>query len=200
MKIVIVGASGTIGSAVSDLLAKDHQVIRVGHSQGDARVDMRDPASIRGLFAKLGQFDALVVASGSAAFNALTEMTDEEWQLGIQSKLMGQINLTRAAIPHLNDKGSITLISGILSEEPINWGASVTTINGAVEHFVKAAACELPRGLRINVVSPTVLTESMDKYASFFPGFVPVPAARVAQAYQRSVLGVQTGQVFRVNG
>ncbi|WP_421158671.1 short chain dehydrogenase [Aeromonas dhakensis] len=200
MKIVIVGASGTIGSAVSDLLAKDHQVIRVGHSQGDARVDMRDPASIRGLFAKLGQFDALVVASGSAAFNALTEMTDEEWQLGIQSKLMGQINLTRAAIPHLNDKGSITLISGILSEEPINWGASVTTINGAVEHFVKAAACELPRGLRINVVSPTVLTESMDKYASFFPGFVPVPAARVAQAYQKSVLGVQTGQVFRVNG
>ncbi|HDZ8928105.1 TPA: short chain dehydrogenase [Aeromonas dhakensis] len=200
MKIVIVGASGTIGSAVSDLLAKDHQVIRVGHSQGDARVDMRDPASIRGLFAKLGQFDALAVASGSAAFNALTEMTDEEWQLGIQSKLMGQINLTRAAIPHLNDKGSITLISGILSEEPINWGASVTTINGAVEHFVKAAACELPRGLRINVVSPTVLAESMDKYASFFPGFVPVPAARVAQAYQKSVLGVQTGQVFRVNG
>ncbi|WP_336289984.1 short chain dehydrogenase [Aeromonas dhakensis] len=200
MKIVIVGASGTIGSAVSDLLAKDHQVIRVGHSQGDARVDMRDPASIKGLFAKLGQFDALVVASGSAAFNALTEMTDEEWQLGIQSKLMGQINLTRAAIPHLNDKGSITLISGILSEEPINWGASVTTINGAVEHFVKAAACELPRGLRINVVSPTVLEESMDKYASFFPGFVPVPAARVAQAYQKSVLGVQTGQVFRVNG
>ncbi|BEJ50841.1 short chain dehydrogenase [Aeromonas dhakensis] len=200
MKIVIVGASGTIGSAVSDLLAKDHQIIRVGHSQGDARVDMRDPASIRGLFAKLGQFDALVVASGSAAFNALTEMTDEEWQLGIQSKLMGQINLTRAAIPHLNDKGSITLISGILSEEPINWGASVTTINGAVEHFVKAAACELPRGLRINVVSPTVLTESMEKYADFFPGFVPVPAARVAQAYQRSVLGVQTGQVFRVNG
>ncbi|HDX8617491.1 TPA: short chain dehydrogenase [Aeromonas dhakensis] len=200
MKIVIVGASGTIGSAVSDLLAKDHQVIRVGHSQGDARVDMRDPASIRGLFAKQGQFDALVVASGSAAFNALTEMTDEEWQLGIQSKLMGQINLTRAAIPHLNDKGSITLISGILSEEPINWGSSVTTINGAVEHFVKAAACELPRGLRINVVSPTVLAESMDKYASFFPGFVPVPAARVAQAYQKSVLGVQTGQVFRVNG
>ncbi|WAF67089.1 short chain dehydrogenase [Aeromonas dhakensis] len=200
MKIVIVGASGTIGSAVSDLLAKDHQVIRVGHCQGDARVDMRDPASIRGLFAKLGQFDALVVASGSAAFNALTEMTDEEWQLGIQSKLMGQINLTRAAIPHLNDRGSITLISGILSEEPINWGASVTTINGAVEHFVKAAACELPRGLRINVVSPTVLAESMDKYASFFPGFVPVPAARVAQAYQKSVLGVQTGQVFRVNG
>ncbi|WDF93888.1 short chain dehydrogenase [Aeromonas dhakensis] len=200
MKIVIVGASGTIGSAVSDLLAKDHQIIRVGHSQGDARVDMRDPASIRGLFAKLGQFDALVVASGSAAFNALTEMTDEEWQLGIQSKLMGQINLTRAAIPHLNDRGSITLISGILSEEPINWGASVTTINGAVEHFVKAAACELPRGLRINVVSPTVLAESMDKYASFFPGFVPVPAARVAQAYQRSVLGVQTGQVFRVDG
>ena len=120
--------------------------------------------------------------------------------MGLQSKLMGQINLTRAAIAHLSDRGSITLISGILSEEPIHWGVSATTINGAIEHFVKGAACELPRGIRINVVSPTVLEESMGKYADFFPGFVPVPAARVAQAYKKSVLGVQTGQIFRVNG
>ncbi|PTS79356.1 short chain dehydrogenase [Aeromonas sp. HMWF036] len=200
MKIVIVGASGTVGSAVSELLAKDHQVIRVGHSRGDATVDMRAPASIKALFAQVGQFDALVVASGSVAFNGLTEMTDEQWQVGLESKLMGQINLTRAAIPYLTDKGSITLISGILSEEPINWGVSASTVNGAIDHFVKAAACELPRGLRINVVSPTVLAESMDKYADFFPGFVPVPAAKVAQAYKKSVLGIQTGQVFRVNG
>ncbi|MGL6399227.1 short chain dehydrogenase [Aeromonas veronii] len=200
MKIVIVGASGTVGSAVSELLAKDHQVIRVGHSRGDATVDMRDTASIKALFAQVGQFDALVVASGSVAFNGLTEMTDEQWQVGLESKLMGQINLTRAAIPYLTDKGSITLISGILSEEPINWGVSASTVNGAIDHFVKAAACELPRGLRINVVSPTVLAESMDKYADFFPGFVPVPAAKVAQAYKKSVLGIQTGQVFRVNG
>lgn len=200
MKIVIVGASGTVGSAVSELLAKEHQVIRVGHCRGDATVDMRDPASIKALFAQVGQFDALVVACGSVAFNGLTEMTDEQWQVGLQSKLMGQINLTRAAIPHLSDKGSITLISGILSEEPINWGVSASTVNGAIDHFVKAAACELPKGLRINVVSPTVLEESMDKYADFFPGFVPVPAAKVAQAYKKSVLGIQTGQVFRVNG
>ena len=200
MKIVIVGASGTVGSAVSELLAKDHQVIRVGHSRGDATVDMRDPASIKALFARVGQFDALVVASGSVAFNGLTEMTDEQWQVGLESKLMGQINLTRTAIPYLNDKGSITLISGILSEEPINWGVSASTVNGAIDHFVKASACELPRGLRINVVSPTVLEESMDKYADFFPGFVPVPAAKVAQAYKKSVLGIQTGQVFKVNG
>ncbi|WOE85786.1 short chain dehydrogenase [Aeromonas veronii] len=200
MKIVIVGASGTVGSAVSELLAKDHQVIRVGHSRGNATVDMHDPASIKALFAQVGQFDALVVASGSVAFNGLTEMTDEQWQVGLESKLMGQINLTRAAIPYLTDKGSITLISGILSEEPINWGVSASTVNGAIDHFVKAAACELPRGIRINVVSPTVLAESMDKYADFFPGFVPVPAAKVAQAYKKSVLGIQTGQVFRVNG
>ncbi len=200
MKIVIVGASGTVGSAVSELLAKDHQVIRVGHSRGDATVDMRDAASIKALLAQVGQFDALIVASGSVAFNGLTEMTDEQWQMGLESKLMGQINLTRAAIPYLNDRSSITLISGILSEEPINWGVSASTVNGAIDHFVKAAACELPRGLRINVVSPTVLEESMDKYADFFPGFVPVPAAKVAQAYKKSVLGIQTGQVFRVNG
>ncbi|MEG0008876.1 MAG: short chain dehydrogenase [Aeromonas sp.] len=200
MKIVIVGASGTVGSAVTELLAQDHQVIRVGHRQGDAQVDMTDSASIAALFDGIGRFDALVVASGNVAFAPFPEMTDEQWQTGLESKLMGQIRLTRAAIPHLNDGGSVTLISGILSEEPINWGVSASTINGAIEHFVRAAACELPRGLRINVVSPTVLTESMDKYADFFPGFVPVPAARVAQAYKKSVLGVQSGQVFRVNG
>ncbi|MCS3461722.1 short chain dehydrogenase [Aeromonas sp. BIGb0445] len=199
MKIVIVGASGTVGSAVSNLLATQHEIVRVGRSQGDATVDMTDGASIAALFAGIGQFDALVVASGNVAFAPLTELTDEQWQLGLESKLMGQVKLTRAAIPYLNEGGSITLISGILSEEPINWGSSATTINGAIEHFAKAAACELPKGLRINVVSPTVLTESMDKYAAFFPGFEPVPAARVALAYQKSVLGVQTGQVFRVN-
>jgi NAD(P)-dependent dehydrogenase (short-subunit alcohol dehydrogenase family) len=199
MKIVIVGASGTVGSAVSNLLATQHEIVRVGRSQGDATVDMTDGASIAALFAGIGRFDALVVASGNVAFAPLTELTDEQWQLGLESKLMGQVKLTRAAIPYLNEGGSITLISGILSEEPINWGSSATTINGAIEHFAKAAACELPKGLRINVVSPTVLTESMDKYAAFFPGFEPVPAARVALAYQKSVLGVQTGQVFRVN-
>lgn len=200
MKIVIVGASGTIGSAVSNLLANQHEIVRVGHSQGDALVDMTDGASIDALFEGIGPFDALVVASGNVAFAPLTELHDEQWQLGLESKLMGQIKLTRAAVPYLNEGGSVTLISGIVSEVPIQGGASATTINGAVEHFVKAAACELPKGLRINVVSPTVLTESMDKYASFFPGFEPVPAARVALAYQKSVLGVQTGQVFRVNG
>ncbi|MGY4027335.1 short chain dehydrogenase [Aeromonas rivuli] len=199
MKIVIVGASGTVGSAVSSLLATQHEIVRVGRSQGDATVDMTDGASIAALFAGIGRFDALVVASGNVAFAPLTELTDEQWQLGLESKLMGQVKLTRAAIPYLNEGGSITLISGILSEEPINWGCSATTINGAIEHFAKAAACELPKGLRINVVSPTLLTESMDKYAAFFPGFEPVPAARVALAYQKSVLGVQTGQVFRVN-
>ncbi|WP_310596995.1 short chain dehydrogenase [Aeromonas aquatica] len=200
MKIVIVGASGTVGSAVSELLAQDHQLIRVGHRQGDALVDMTDGSSIAALFEGIGRFDALVVASGNVAFAPFPEMTDDQWQTGLESKLMGQIRLTRAAIPHLNDRGSITLISGILSEEPINWGVSASTINGAIEHFVRAAACELPRGLRINVISPTVLEESMDKYAGFFPGFVPVPAARVARAYKKSVLGVQSGQVFRVNG
>lgn len=90
MKIVIVGASGTIGSAVSELLARDHQVIRVGHSRGDATVDMTDGASIAALFAGIGRFDALVVASGSVAFNALTEMTDEQWQLGLQSVTVHQ--------------------------------------------------------------------------------------------------------------
>ncbi|MFM4718583.1 short chain dehydrogenase [Aeromonas bivalvium] len=198
MKIVIVGASGTIGSAVSTLLASQHEIVRVGHRQGDARVDMTDSASIAALFDATGPFDALVVASGNLAFGPLAQLSDEQWQFGLESKLMGQIKLTRAAIPYLREGGSITLTSGIVSEVPIQGGASATTINGAIEHFAKAAACELPKGLRINVVSPTLLTESREAYGPFFPGFESVPAARVALAYQRAVMGVQSGQVFKV--
>ena len=199
-RIVIVGAAGTLGRAVHAALAEGNEIITVGRSRGQERVDMTDSQACRDLFARIGLFDALVVASGEVAFAPLTEMSDAQWQHGLTSKLMGQINLTRAAIPHLRDAGSITLVSGILSDEPIASGSSACTINGAINHFVQAAACELPRGLRINAVSPTVLSESMDKYAPFFPGFVPVPAERVAQAYRKSVLGIQSGRVYPVFG
>jgi NAD(P)-dependent dehydrogenase (short-subunit alcohol dehydrogenase family) len=140
---------------------------------------MRDPPP-SGRSSSRSAFDALVVASGSVAFNALTEMTDEQWQVGLQSKLMGQINLTRRHCPP-ERPWLHHLISGILSEEPIHWGERHHH-QRCHRALRERAACELPRGIRINVVSPTVLEESMGKYADFFPGFVPVPAARVAQA------------------
>ena len=89
-------------------------------------------------------------------------------------------------------------MSGILNHDPIPYGASAAMVNGALEGFVVAAAIELPNALRLNLVSPTVLTESMPEYGDYFPGFMPVSAAEVAQAYRKSVEGKQSGQVYRV--
>ena len=184
MKIVIIGASGTVGRAVTEELSRRHEVIRVGRTQGDHQVDITSQASVQALFKKIGPVDAIVSASGGLHFGPLSTMTDGEFNQGLQDKLLGQVRLALTGQHYLNEGGSITLISGI-----------ATTVNAALEGFVRAAACELPRGIRINLISPTVLTESAEAYDGFFPGFESVPAATVAQAYRRSVEGVQSGRV-----
>lgn len=198
MKILVVGASGTLGKAITERLGQHHHIISAGRNSGDHRVDLRDDASVAGLFAAVGRVDALVSAAGSVHFGPLTEMTAAQFDVGLQDKLLGQIRLALIGQHHLADGGSITLTTGILAEQPIRLGANATAVNAAVEGFVRAAACELPRGLRINAVSPTVLSEAWDAYADFFPGFEPVPAARAALAFQRSIEGLQTGQVYKV--
>ncbi|MGN6223138.1 short chain dehydrogenase [Pseudoxanthomonas sp.] len=198
MKILVVGASGTLGKAITERLGQHHHIISAGRNSGDHRVDLRDDASVAGLFVAVGRVDALVSAAGSVHFGPLTEMTAAQFDVGLQDKLLGQIRLALIGQHHLADGGSITLTTGILAKQPIRLGANATAVNAAVEGFVRAAACELPRGLRINAVSPTVLSEAWDAYADFFPGFEPVPAARAALAFQRSIEGVQTGQVYKV--
>jgi NAD(P)-dependent dehydrogenase (short-subunit alcohol dehydrogenase family) len=198
MKVIVIGAAGAVGSAVADQLAQRHEVIRVGKTSGQYQVDITDIDSVHALFGKVGKADAVVLAAGSLHFGALAEMTPAQFGIGLQSKLMGQINVALAAQQHLNDDGSITLVSGIVSDEPIRYGANATTVNAAIEGFVRAAAIELPRGLRINAVNPSVLQESMAAYGPYFHGFEPVPASRVALAYSKSVEGLQTGRVYRV--
>ena len=198
-KILLIGASGTIGQAVLANLGARHDVITVGRSSGMHQADLAQPASLAALFASVGKVDAIVSTAGNVHFGPLAEMTAEQFHIGLQDKLLGQVQLALLGQRYLNDGGSITLISGILGTEPIRNGASATAVNAAIEGFVAAAAIELPRGLRINAVSPTVLTESMGTYGPFFPGFEPVPAARAALAYQRSVEGAQTGRVYRVH-
>lgn len=198
-KILLIGASGTIGQAVLANLGARHDVITVGRSSGMHQADLAQPASLAALFAAVGKVDAIVSTAGNVHFGPLAEMTAEQFHIGLQDKLLGQVQLALLGQRYLNDGGSITLISGILGTEPIRNGASATAVNAAIEGFVAAAAIELPRGLRINAVSPTVLTESMGTYGPFFPGFEPVPAARAALAYQRSVEGAQTGRVYRVH-
>ena len=197
-KILLIGASGTIGQAVLANLGARHDVITVGRSSGMHQADLAQPASLAALFAAVGKVDAIVSTAGNVHFGPLAEMTAEQFHIGLQDKLLGQVQLALVGQKYLNDGGSITLISGVLSTEPIRNGASATAVNAAIEGFVAAAAIELPRGLRINAISPTVLAESMGSYGPFFPGFEPVPAARVALAYQRSVEGAQTGRVYRV--
>ena len=199
MKIVIVGASGTVGRAVVAELEKNaqHEIIRAGR-HGDYQVDLTDEASVDALFARTGKVDAIIAATGNVHFGPLGEMTAEQFNEGLQDKLLGQVRLALKGQHRLNDGGSITLTSGIIADEPIAQGVNATAVNAALAGFVKAAACELPRGIRINLVSPTMLTEAEDAYGSFFPGFESVPAAKVAMAYRRSVEGIQSGQVFKV--
>ncbi len=198
MKIVIIGGTGTIGQAVTKELSQRHSVVTVGNTRGDIQVDITDPRSIATLYQKIGKIDAIVVTAGKVTFAALTEMTAQQYEVGLQSKLMGQVNLVIQGLSYLNDGGSFTLTSGILSQDPIRYGSSASMVNGALEGFVKAAAIEMPRNIRINVISPTVLLESMNSYADYFHGFDPVPANKVALAYSKSVEGAQTGQVYRV--
>lgn len=198
MKILLIGASGTVGSAVKAELAQRHDVISIGRNSGDFQVDISDSASIRKLFEKTGKFDALICAAGSVNFVPLGDMSESDFELGLRDKLMGQVNLLLIGREYANDGASFTFTSGILNRDPIRTGASAALVNGALDAFVKAAAIELPRGLRINSVSPTVLLEAMDSYAPYFRGYKPAPGADVALAYAKSVEGLQTGQTFIV--
>ncbi|MBN3755189.1 short chain dehydrogenase [Paraburkholderia sp. Tr-20389] len=197
-RIVVIGATGTLGKAVAAELKARHEVIEVGATRGAHQVDSKDPASVERLFEAIGKVDGVVTTTGKVHFGPLPEMTVEQFWVGLRDKLMGQINVVLAAQKYVNDGGSFTLTSGILADEPIRLGVSATTVNLALEGFVRGAAIELPRGIRINVISPTVLTESMESYAPFFRGFEPVDAKKAAQAYLRSVEGAQTGRVYRV--
>jgi NAD(P)-dependent dehydrogenase (short-subunit alcohol dehydrogenase family) len=198
MKILLIGASGTIGSAVAEELAPRHAIVRIGRRSGEEQVDISDSASIRKLFERVGAFDALVCAAGNVTFAALGEMSASDFALGLQDKLMGQVNLLLIGREFASEGASFTFTSGVLSHEPIRTGASASLVNGAVDAFVRAAAIEMPRSMRVNSVSPTVVVEAMASYASYFRGFKPVPAAEVALAYAKSVEGLQTGQNYRV--
>jgi NAD(P)-dependent dehydrogenase (short-subunit alcohol dehydrogenase family) len=198
MRILLVGAAGAIGSAVEAALGPKHEIIRAGRSSGDVRIDIADEASISRVFKETLRLDAVVATAGELHFGPLMDMTSAQLAFSINSKLLGQVNLARFATKYLADGGSVTLVSGIIGEQPVVGGATAALVNAAIEGFVLGASVNMPRGIRINAVSPGIVTETKDKYAPLFDGFEPVPARRVAVAYRRSVEGAQTGQVYRV--
>lgn len=197
MKILIVGANGLLGSAAASALRGGHEVIEASRS-GQVTVDLTEPDSIQHMFDQIGTVDAIISCTGSVPFKPLAELTDKDFRAGFEDKVLGQVNLVQVGLSHLTDGGSFTLTSGVLAREPILTGVAASLANGALESFVMAAAAELPRRIRINAVSPTVLAEATG-YHEFFPGFSQVPAETVGRAYVKSVEGIQTGQVFTLD-
>jgi len=198
MKILLIGATGTIGKRISAQLSKKHEIVSGGRTNADVVVDITDSASIEKMYESVGSLDAVICAAGPAKFGLLADLTEEDFYIGIRGKMMGQVNLVRIGQKYLNDNGSFTLTTGILADEPVLGSAGLSLVNGGVNSFVLAAAQELPRGQRVNVVCPTVVADSAEVYADFFPGFDPVSMERVVNGYVRSVETKMTGRVIRI--
>jgi NAD(P)-dependent dehydrogenase (short-subunit alcohol dehydrogenase family) len=194
MKVIVIGATGTIGAAVaSALAAKKHEVVRASRG-GEVKVNIDDPATIRALFAAVKNADAVVSCAGNAVFKPFAQLTDADYELCLRSKLMGQVAVARFATDHLNDGGSITLTTGVLAMKPMPGSAAISLVNAGLEGFVRAAALELPRRLRINAVSPPWVKETMVKFGMDpTPG---LPAAAVAKAYVAAVEGAMQGAII----
>ncbi len=193
MKVVVIGATGTIGKAVAAALAGRHEVVAVSR-HGQIKADLEDAGSLERLFASVRDVDAVVCCAGSAVFKPLAQLADADFATGLQSKLMGQVNLVRVAMKHVRDRGSITLTSGVLAREPMPGGAAISLVNAGVEGFVTGAAIELPRGLRLNVVSPPWISETLAALKMDPKG--GIPAAACAKAYVAAVEGSESGKTI----
>lgn len=198
MRIIVIGGKGKIGSEVVKMLKNRHDVLTAARHGCDLKCDITSEDSIREMYENAGDFDALVATVGTVHFGDFSTMDAQKYRIGLNDKLMGQVNLVLVGRDYIREGGSFTLTSGVLSWDPIRQGSSASMVNSAIDGFVKAAAIEMPKKLRINSVSPTVIAEAMDTYAPFFRGFSPVPLEKAALGYVKSVEGLQTGQVYHI--
>ena len=194
MRILVVGASGTIGRAVVEALAPGNEIIRASSKTSPTKVDISNPNSIRGMYHSLGRVDHVVCCAGNAKFGPLEQLSDEDFRFCMDHKLMGQVNVVRYGFENVNDGGSFTVTSGVLAQNPMKGSGAISLVNAGLEGFVRAAALEAPRGIRVNVVSPPWVTETLIAYKMDPSG--GIPAAQVAKTYAKAVRGVDTGQVL----
>jgi NAD(P)-dependent dehydrogenase (short-subunit alcohol dehydrogenase family) len=195
MKIVIVGASGRIGSKVAEALSPNHEVIRVGAHTGDFNCDYTNPASVRKLFEQTGTFDALIaVVGGDSVFKGYRDLVDEDFRFGFERKFLGQVRLVRLGEEFVRDGGSFTLSSGFLSHYPNEASIATGPLNAAVDTFVHNTAALLPRNLRLNVVSPAPVVEPGQERQGL------IMADQAAEAYVSAIEGDFTGEILRVWG
>lgn len=198
MKILIIGGNGTIGKKVSAELSKTDHVIIAGRNSGDHIVDITDINSIKTMFEEAGKVDAVVSVAGDAKWAKFTELSEEDYYIGIKSKLMGQVNITRIGLNYLNPKGSITLTSGILAEHPVVMTASAAMVNGAIHGFVRATSLEIQNGCRINVIASSLVEDSAEKYKEYFPGNKIIPMSKVIAGYLKCINGTVNGEIIRI--
>ena len=196
MNIIFVGATGTMGSYLVKTLEKEHQIVKAASKGGDINVDITSVASIERMFREIGAFDALVCTAGPTFVGPWEKLDNTTFRQGVEGKMMGQINLVLIGQKHINPKGSFTLITGALTHEPQRNFANASAANGAVEGFVRGAAIELEKGIRINAVSPTVIEDS-PQYFPYFPGEVPTTMRQLEYAFRKSLFGVGSGQVIK---
>jgi NAD(P)-dependent dehydrogenase (short-subunit alcohol dehydrogenase family) len=196
MKIIVVGATGMIGKEIVRVLSPDHEIVGVGRKGGDLQVDLGSKDSIEQLLREVRPFDAVVSAAGEAKFGSLDDLSDEDYTLGVTNKLMGQANILRVGRAYINDNGSFTLTSGLLSQRPMPGSSSLSMVNAGIEGFVRAAALEMQRGIRVNAVSPVFVRETME--AMGMDGSKGMPAEKVALAYKESVEGQRNGEILDV--
>ncbi len=198
MQIIVIGGSGTIGKRVTAHLAKKHDILIAGRNSGDFKVDIDDKDSIEALFESVENIDAVVCVAGEAKWDVFENLSEDDFYVGIKSKLMGQVNLTRIAKDYLNENGSITLTTGILADDPVERTTSAALVNGGIHGFVKAAALELKNGIRINAVASGLVEDAAAKYEGFFPGHNAIPMSKVVNGYVRSVEGRGNGEIIRI--
>jgi NAD(P)-dependent dehydrogenase (short-subunit alcohol dehydrogenase family) len=198
MKILIIGGNGTIGKTITERLSGKHEVIVAGRNSGDVMVDISNSESISAMFQKVGKVDAIVNVAGDAKWDKFDSLSEEDFYIGIKSKMMGQVNIVRLGKKFLNTKGSITLTTGILADEPVDMTTSAAMVNGAIQSFAKAVALELENGIRINVVSADLVEDAYEKYKDYFPGNTPVPMPKVVDGYVKSVEGKINGEIIRI--
>ena len=189
MKILIIGGNGTIGSKVTTHFSEKNKLIIAGRKSGDIKVDISDSKSIKSMFEKTGQVDAIICIAGEAKWADFIDLTEEDYYIGLKSKLMGQVNLVRIGKNYLNQSGSITLSTGILADDPVVKTTSAAMVNGGIHSFVQAVALEIENGIRVNVVSLGMVEDAYEKYKDYFPGHNPIPMNKDVNAYIRSVRG-----------
>lgn len=198
MKILIIGGKGTIGNKVTNFFSEKNEVMVAGRTSGDVTVDIADSNSIENLFKQTGKLDAIICIAGEAKWADFRDLTEDDYYIGLKSKLMGQVNLVRIGQHFLNPGGSITLSTGILADDPVIKTASAAMVNGGIHSFVQAVALEIKNGIRVNVVSLGMVVDAYEKYKDYFPGHNPVSMEKAVNAYIRSVNGKGNGEVIRV--